>query len=141
MDEKEFKKHSIQLDKIEVKELSIKKNESESDLLEPSPSIYVGASDYDSTNRIISVGIMAKTDQENSIYHFTVELVGVFCVDENNFNLKLLGNWVENNAPYILHPYLRQHLYTLTLFATGKGLLLPLIEVPTSGEKVASEKK
>ncbi len=136
----DFKKHAIQFEKIIIRELSFKKKE----LNEPSeivadPKYLLGKSNYDKQNHSISIGLIVKIEGEKSIYSCTVDIIGVFSVDENNFDIKNLDNWSEINAPFILHPYLREHLYRLTLDATGDGIILPLIEVPTSGQSIKTK--
>jgi preprotein translocase subunit SecB len=138
--EYKYKKHAIQFERIIVRELSFKKK----DINEPSdvvtePKFFIGKSDYDKQNHSISIGLIAKIEGDKSKFNCTVDIIGVFSVDENNFDIKNLDSWSKVNAPFILHPYLREHLFKLTLEATGEGYLLPLVEVPTSGQKILAE--
>ena len=136
MKEKSFKKHAIQLEKIIVNEASFKLVEFKGTPAIPNPKYFIGKSEYDKENHIVSIGLMAKIEGEQFGYICVVDIIGLFTIDESNFEVSKIDQWCDINAPYILHPYLRQHLFNLTLNATGEGFLLPLIEVPTSGKAI-----
>ncbi len=137
--ETNFKKHAIQLDKIIVNEASFKLVEvMEGAQNSPKPRFFVGKSEYNKQDHSISVGLMVRIEGEQFGYSCVIEIIGLFIVNENDFDISKIDEWSHKNAPYILHPYIRQHLFNLTLNATGNGFLLPLIEVPTSGKEINS---
>lgn len=137
MSEKEgYKKHPIQLEIIKVLELFIKVNENvqQSELPDSgSFNLYHGHSEYDEDNKSIAIKIGVRIDKENedSPFSLKAELIGVFSVDDSIFPLKHLNSWAKKNAPLIIYPYLREHVYSLTSRAGFDGVLLPLFEVPT----------
>jgi len=141
MKEKKFIKHGINLVHVSVRELSFKAFDGDNTLKPPStPKFFTAKSEYDKENHSVSLGILVKLGEESDCrYTSTVEIVGVFTVDESKFEISKLDDWSEYNAPYILHPYLRMHLYKLTLECTGEGYMLPLVEVPTSGRRCESQ--
>jgi preprotein translocase subunit SecB len=133
MNERQFKKHAIQLEKIIVNEASFKLVEVTGTPTIPNPKFLIGKSEYDKQDHKISIGFMVKIEGENFGYICTVDIVGLFSVNESEFNLSDLDDWADTNAPFILLPYARQQVLNLTTNATGEGFMLPLFEVPTSG--------
>jgi preprotein translocase subunit SecB len=132
------KLHPIQLIHLGVKELFIKSNRSpEIDVgLEPEKCvIHASAMPYDAENKRIMVSMRLESginiDKTKTPYGMRIELVGVFAVDEANFDIKHIDSWAENGAPYIMFPYLREHAYSLSSRCGFKPLLLPLLELPT----------
>ncbi|NQT68698.1 MAG: protein-export chaperone SecB [Desulfobacteraceae bacterium] len=142
--EKSFLKlHAIQLSSISVVELYIRTNQY------PDPSIklelddvpmLIGHSEYDEESNSIQVsakieiGIEEGSDKKTP-YSLRVELVGDFFVDETEFPIAQIYDWAARNAPMILQPYLREHVFALTARAGFNPLILPLIEVPTLVQK------
>jgi preprotein translocase subunit SecB len=137
MDEQKrpYKLHAIQLKELRISELSIKV-----DLSVPRDAeiggfaIETGRSDYDTVSHQIQVKMrvaMGMDETENAPFQLVVELNSMFSVDESNFNVQYVHDWAEKNAPLVLYPYIREHVYTLTSRAGFPEALLPLIEIPT----------
>ena len=142
--EKSFLKlHAIQLSSISVTELYLRTNQF------PDPSvklefedvpILVGYSEYDKESNYIRVSVkieigMEEDSDKSTPYSLRVELLGDFIVDENEFPIDQIDDWAVRNAPMILQPYLREHVFALTARAGFQPLILPLIEVPTLVQK------
>jgi len=138
--DKELVKHAIQLEGIAVKELFIRVNSfgNDTDKLERNYKLGVGHSEFDKDNSEIDVGILVKIgspdhcldDEKNSEIDLKVNLLAKFSVDQDRFPIQQIDHWAENNAPLILFPYLREHVYALSIRAGIKPILLPLMEVP-----------
>jgi hypothetical protein len=60
-----------------------------------------------------------------------VVLVCEFQFDDTKFPMDKVNQWADQNAPLILFPYLREHVFSLTSRCGYKPLILPLIQVPT----------
>lgn len=138
---KEYNLHPIQLEKIEVLQLSIKVKDSSPEVEgegEDAPDsgnfgLYHAHSDYDPNHKLIAVkaGISIK-DDDSFPFLLEIEIMGVFSVDDENFPMDKLEHWARTNAPLTLYPYLREHVYGLTSRAGfDGGLILPLFAVPT----------
>jgi preprotein translocase subunit SecB len=136
MQERIFEKHAIQLDNIEIRQLCFKAEPKVDGEKQPLPELItlVGKSKYDPVAKRILVGMMLRPKDSNNSF-LIVELVGIFTVDEEKFDVKLLDNWAEKNAPFILLPYLRENAYALSVRAGIDPIILPLTEVPTSGKE------
>lgn len=63
-------------------------------------------------------------------FRLRVCITGEFEVDTANFPAEKVAHWAEINAPAILFPFLREHVYGLTVRCGYSPLLLPLIQVP-----------
>jgi preprotein translocase subunit SecB len=132
-----FKPHPIQTNSISVRELYIKANEFpdvDKAIEVGEAAIRVGHSKYDEETKVIVVALKLEggLEPEKTKAPFTikVELVGEFQVDESKFPKDQIYNWADRNAPMILMPYLREHVYSLTMRCGFKPMLLPLMEVP-----------
>jgi preprotein translocase subunit SecB len=131
-----FKKHPIQLVGLNVLELSLKVNpevDSENEMEEGGFTLNVSHSDYDEKESSIAVKVSAVIGSSDGKAPFDlfVELLGVFKVNAEKFPLVHLSDWASSNAPLILYPYLREHVYGLTTRCGFSPPLLPLLEVPT----------
>lgn len=136
---KNFKKHPINILSIFPICLSIKAN------VEPNPlegvevpySLKTASSKYDSDKKIINVKVKFEivdvkgTTEPKPPFVMLVELMARFKVDESRFPVDKINDWAKRNAPIIIYPYLREHVYALTLKAGFMPMLLPLVEVPT----------
>ena len=136
-----MEEYPIQLIDIGVKELKIS--------TEPPPqygedidvnlfTLGVGHTDFDEENQRINIGLRFEYDQENAekaessnLTELAVEIIGHFAIDTDNFPQDKIEHWAHNNAPYILIPYLREHIYSLTQKSGFKPLIIPLFKVPT----------
>ncbi len=79
---------------------------------------------------IIEYGIETKPD-EVVPFALRVHIMGQFKVDESTFDKAKIDKWARINAPYILYPYLREHVFALTARSGFDPVLLPLVELPT----------
>ncbi|HUT44220.1 MAG TPA: protein-export chaperone SecB [Desulfobacterales bacterium] len=138
-EKKEFiKLHAIQLGSVSVIELYIRANQfPDASIkldLDDAP-LLVGHSEYDPESKSIQVSVKTEIgmekDKGTTPYSMRVELVGDFIVDEDEFPIAQIDDWAVRNAPMILQPYLREHVFALTARAGFYPLILPLIEVPT----------
>lgn len=128
-------KHPIQLQNIKVMELSlvVKSDTETNDLPETGDfKIGHGHSEYDPEGRdiAVSMGFKIEEDDENYPFHMSVRLIGVFSVGDR-FPLDHIERWATGNAPLLLYPFLREHVYSLTIRAGYTGMILPLFTVPT----------
>lgn len=139
-EQKKYDLHAIQLKTLQVIELSVKLKRGLNLEDEPEPqsgldfSLATGYSDYDEDNRLIFVEIGASigADDDNAPFEMRVQLVGGFEVDDTRFPLVHIVHWARNNAPLVLYPYLREHVYGLSSrIGAQHPVLLPLFEVPT----------
>jgi preprotein translocase subunit SecB len=131
----EYENHPIQLRALKVLELSIKVIPEHSQL-EPKLekfSLFHGHSEYDQKDKTITVRIGVEMGREvkDVPFELRIEILGIFEVEEDKFPLKFVHNWAEKNAPLILYPYLREHVFSLSSRAGFGGTLLPLFQVPT----------
>jgi len=63
-------------------------------------------------------------------FRLRVHILGEFEVDTANFPIEKIDRWAEINAPSLLFPFLREHVFGLTLRCGYDPLILPLIQVP-----------
>lgn len=131
----DFEEHPIQLRALNVRELHIETHvpaESIGEIESSAYSILVGHGDYD--GETVQVGVKLNAGDEDPAeapFALAAELVGEFEVDEDRFPVERLGDWARENAPYILLPYLREHVFALTNRCGLDPMLLPLATVPT----------
>lgn len=132
---KQFKHHPIQLVDIKVLELYIKsvKHVENEDLPEEGEfGFYHAHTALDDSDNTIAVKMGVKIDEEDGApFTLKVELLGIFEVDVEKFSIDDLESWARKNAPLILYPYIREHVYSLTIRSGIEGILLPLFVVPT----------
>lgn len=134
-----YNPHPIQISTIIVKELSIKAIRLQSQYAfgetdeEHALEVGVKTGEYKPDRRTIEVLIKAETpsDTKDNPYKLKVEIMGVFKVDTQRFDVSQIEHWARWNAPFILFPYLREHIYSLTLRCGYKPGIMPLMEVPT----------
>jgi preprotein translocase subunit SecB len=132
-------KYPIQANFISVRELYIKSH------IPPNQRVTVDSakfilktahSSYDEVRHVIEVGsiieygIETKPD-EIVPYSLRAHIMGQFKVDEAQFKKEKIDLWARINAPYILYPYLREHVFALTARSGFDPVLLPLVELPT----------
>ncbi len=137
VDSKEsLKLYPVQLVNFGVKELSIRAHvppegsDAKIDLKDC--SIITGHSDYDVEEKTISVSLKLEAGgKEDDLVTMKIELMGLFQVlDEKRFPISRISEWASHNAPVILYPFLREHVYALTARCGFKPLTLPLVVVP-----------
>ncbi len=130
---KAYKLHAIQLIELRVAELGIKVNlEAPRDTELPEFTIETARSNYDPETCQIQVRmrVVAGGGGED-VVSLIVEVHGRFKVDESGFPMDKLDHWADHNAPMVLYPYIREHVYSLTSKVGLPEGLLPLIEIPT----------
>lgn len=131
--------YPIQANFISVRELFIQPHVPADRRLEiPSGDLIfkTAHSAYDDTRQIIEVGVQLEYGIETKPdqlvpYSLRVHLMGQFRVDEQQFDIAKIDTWARINAPYILYPYLREHVFALTARCGFDPVLLPLVELPT----------
>lgn len=133
--------HNVQLVSLDVKELSIisladniqEKKDISSNI---EGSFQTGQSIFDKEKNNIVAGIKfeinPEKEKEKAIFSLTVEIRGVFKFQEEQDKVDAdeLGQWMELNSIYLLFPYLREQVYSLTQRAGFNPTILPLIAVP-----------
>jgi preprotein translocase subunit SecB len=131
--------YPIQANFIAVRELYIKSNVPLNQRLKVAPSNFrmkTAHTAYDDERHVIEVGVQIEygieTKPEEVVpFALRVHLMGQFQVDESQFKKEKIETWARINAPFILYPYLREHVYALTARAGLDPVLLPLMELPT----------
>lgn len=131
--------HPIQLESLNVKELYIRANvppDVKTGVEETAFTLGVASSEYDEERQQIVVGVKAEVGgdeeaEEKLPFNLKVELAGRFRVDETRFPMDEINHWARRNAPLVLIPYLREHIFALTARCGFKPMMLPLLEVPT----------
>jgi preprotein translocase subunit SecB len=131
--------HPISISAVFPIKLSIKAN------VEPNPledveipySLSVSHSDYDYEQKTIAIAVKFEIEEkseesgEQPPFSMLVEVVAHFKVDDEKFPIDQIYHWATRNAPYIIYPYLREHIQALTIRTGFKPMLLPLVSVPT----------
>ncbi len=134
------KAHPIQLVRIDVIELNISCKTpaaefvcEKSDVVNyTSLQIGIGHSKFDETDSTIVVSMSIGTRESSELpFNLSIEICGIFKIDTQRFNKENISHWAKNGAHYILLPYLREYLYSLTQRAGYEPVILPLIEVNT----------
>lgn len=135
--------HPIQLESIAIKKLSIDvwdMNQAISYKGDLSLQIQTGHGEFNFEDSSINVAIRAnlgtaKPDEtqkyiKSAPFYIEVELFGLFIVDTQQFDVKHLPQWAQVNAPFLLMPYLREHLYGLSARANIQDIIIPLFVQP-----------
>jgi preprotein translocase subunit SecB len=130
--------YPIQLSWIAVRELSIKLRSGPDRtfaLPEGEFAITDGRSEYDEKKHTVQVGVkveIGKTPESQHLpFTLVAEIWGEFRIDESRFPRDKIDVWATINAPYVLYPYLREHVYALTSRSGFPGVILPLMQIPT----------
>lgn len=131
--------HPIQLRDILVEHLSITVNDPKTahdfeGTVEL--ELNVGTSDFSPDDPFLAVGVRArvapgaKQDSGDPAFVAEVELSGQFEVNFERFKFEHLDEWAKINAPFLLLPYVREHIYGLAMRAGVRGLVIPLFIQP-----------
>jgi preprotein translocase subunit SecB len=64
-------------------------------------------------------------------FHIRAEVMGEFHIDLSRFPIDKIQQWAKQNAPLVLLPFLREHLYALSQRSGFDPILLPMMMVPT----------
>ncbi|MEW8292222.1 MAG: protein-export chaperone SecB [Candidatus Thiodiazotropha endolucinida] len=131
-----YSRHAIQLELLKVLQLHIEtKRADPGDQEEYAKgfTLTAGCGEFNEENKTINVRISASIDSEkaDAPFDLLVELLGIFSVDDSRFPLAYIEDWAKRNAPLILYPYVREHVFGLTTRAGFDSVILPLLEVPT----------
>jgi preprotein translocase subunit SecB len=129
--------HPVQLVFISIRELHFRAKRP----LDPrSPPDYGGQfkfnhhhSDFKGEFKQIQVSFqveMGSPETPNEWFELRVDIVGQFEVDTSKLPAEKVPQWAANAAPFVLYPFVRQHVYDLTLRG-GCPVLLPLFNLPT----------
>ncbi len=135
-----FDFHPIQLASMDVIGMSferVSEEELETEDLE-SFNFYHAYNDYDSEEKFFGIKVKAEVfspKDSDDHYKIIVELAGLFKVDESKFNVDHIESFATQNAPLILYPYLREHVYGMAVRAGLDKPILPLFVVPTPHNK------
>jgi len=135
------KNHAIQLQTVRVMETTLIVYQSDKALAsnqEANFKFQVSVNQFDADKRTIVVRIRGevgseKTAQEaipESPFYIRVALAGKFSVDIDNFPVNEVENWGKMNAPIILYPFLREHIYGLASRAGIKEVIIPMLTLP-----------
>lgn len=136
----EQKLHPIQIEGVKVRELFVRNNSIVEDTkeLEGSFKFKVAHGKYDEDSSSINVGLIielgnpdASADQSKAPIDLKVHLMARFNIDKDNFPIEKVEHWAQYNAPMILYPYAREHVYSLTGRVLSSPVILPLLQVPT----------
>jgi preprotein translocase subunit SecB len=126
--------HAIQLLDVRVTELRLTANLSV-DKTQAAGTFNLGTGHgaYDNEKKRIQVKVSVSVgaDDPGAPFSLLVEVVGMFAVDEGRFPVKHIEHWAQRNAPLVLYPYVREHVYGLAVRAGFPTITLPLLEVPT----------
>ncbi|MEX5730759.1 MULTISPECIES: hypothetical protein [Providencia] len=129
------KKHAIQLVDFKTVEITFKARNSSafSDEVDSTEfSLMTGHSPFNKDSS--SINVMAKAvigELDDFPLYICVDVRGTFVVDTELFDVQYIESWAKRNAPYILYPYLREHVHSISCRVGLKGMMLPLLEVPT----------
>ncbi|NRT58604.1 protein-export chaperone SecB [Sphaerotilus uruguayifluvii] len=139
-------RHPIQLQELIINKLSVVINDHERALSyqgDVSMSIMCGKSGF-SEDDGVSVGIRVKVEPGakevlesveavngcDPAFLLEVELSGHFTVDVSKFKKDNIDAWSRINAPFLLLPYVREHVYGLASRAGIRGIIIPLFVQP-----------
>jgi preprotein translocase subunit SecB len=127
--------HAIQLEFIGVKEVIFRASRPPISIPRESingPQYNLGRADYDAEQKRIQVFSKVEfATSDPKEFTFSVELVGQFVINEESFPSNLVEDWADRAAMYIILPYLREHVYSLSLrIGVNPPLMLPLLQLP-----------
>jgi preprotein translocase subunit SecB len=132
--------HPIQLQSIRVSELSLEVRDPAIAQKEDAnfPFIFLtGHSVFDPELKQIMVGVHGQIGEDaeegdsKAPFLIKAHIIGLFSVDASKFPVDKLDNWASENAPLILLPFLREHIYGLASRAGIKEVIIPLYVVPS----------
>jgi len=125
--------HPIQLKSLRVLELHIRVNSDASDEAEMPGNMVlsIGRSEFDSERSRFATSLKAEIGGgPGDPFVLSVEVQGLFEVDISQFDIKHINHFAETNAPLVLLPYVREHVFGLTSRAGFKAAIMPLMIVP-----------
>lgn len=126
--------HPIQIEAVRVLELALNLKDPEKALSASDLpfKFSTGHTKFDPDQKAISVGVIGEigTSDDDTPFHVKVHLIGVFSVNTDVFPLDKVEDWAQNNAPLLLLPFLREHIYGLCNRAGLKEVFVPLLVIP-----------
>ena len=143
-----FRVHPIQLDFINIVELSIRVETPYTDrdeLPDEEVKISHGHTKYDPESKTIQAGLILEVGLDDAKksdpgFSIRIELFGNFTVDESRFDVRYVEDWAKRNSQFILMPDMREQVYNLTSRCELPPLILPLLEVPSFEVKKPKKK-
>lgn len=131
----EMKKHPIQLIDIRVNDITFKRMNDSVGEINVTSRVAFGKAVYSPDVEIIKCGVKAECQgkHDNEIeFILTVEIIGIFSIEKATFSIDMVPAWQEKNAPYILMPFLREQVYSLSLRTGIPQIIIPMAIVPTT---------
>lgn len=139
--------HSIQLLTVNYRKLSVEANpsyDSESKAKSPKEEeensflMRTANTEFNDDNNTVGVmvSILVGIDKEgnnleDSEFWLEVVMEGIFEVDTETFDPKMIDSWASKNAPLTLYPYAREAAFSLTSrMMNNTAVVLPLLTVP-----------
>lgn len=128
--------HPIQLREIFVRQLSVVVNDQKIAMEETDEvkvSLFVGKPEVDEEKPFVAVGMRAIAipkevpEGASPAFKIEVELAGQFEVDYSRFDAADIDRWAEVNAPLLIIPFLREHLWGIGMRAGIRRIFLPLV--------------
>jgi preprotein translocase subunit SecB len=90
-----------------------------------------GRSEYDRKEKVITVITKVEIKAKDGTLEARIELVAQFRVDESQFPADRVEDWAERAAYFVLLPFLREHLYSLSCRTGMPLVMMPLLQLPT----------
>lgn len=157
MNNSKHQPHPIQLQEIIISKLSVVIHDHETAIAykgSVSMKMKNGRSNFSVDDKTIAIGIHMKVEPIQSefpdnhknddeintpAFVLEVELHGQFLIDLEKFQQKHIDLWAKINAPFLLLPYVREHIYGLANRAGIRGMMLPLFIQPGTEDLVKSD--
>ncbi|MFY3630422.1 protein-export chaperone SecB [Achromobacter ruhlandii] len=141
MNQEKHELHPMQLISLAVKRLHAEVHDPDEAKVwdkEVNFSFQSGHNAFDKESSSISVGVRAsvgrdcdgETAESEVPFLLEVEVVGLFTIDTQRFEERMIDAWARGNAPFLLLPYVREHLYGLASRLGIRELLVPLFVQP-----------
>lgn len=137
--------HPIQLREILIRKASVVINDhlvALADKCDVHVSMQQGSSTFNRGSSSFQVGLKAEAIPADTkkgdvpAFFIEIEFAGAFEVDYSGFLFEDLERWCQVNAPIILMPFMREHLYGVAIRAGIRGVFLPLVVAKKPGEKL-----
>jgi preprotein translocase subunit SecB len=133
--------HPVQIVYLGVKELSLITHElpelSKKIILEDKmkPRYSVSRGEYDTENHNINVFIdceIGSADQKDGTPLYIRVIIGVLflIIDPVKFTSTDVINFANNYSKFMIYPFIREHVYSLSVRAGFQPIILPSIQVP-----------
>lgn len=131
--DKDSEQHGIQLNYVGVKEFhfdSIRLPGSITPDELDDTELTSGRSSYDCMRHTISMLVKAEVKTRSENMHLRVELIAEFRVDESVFPADKVEDWAEKAGMFILMPFLREHVFSLSTRVGLSPVILPMMTLP-----------